>query len=181
MPIRKFEDHTPVISASAYVDDSALVIGDVVLGDNVSIWPQCVIRGDIHFIRIGERTNIQDGSILHVTHDSDFNPGGYPLTIGSGNTVGHRVTLHGCTIGDNCLIGMGAIIMDGAVVESKVMIGAGSLVPPGKTLETGHLYVGSPVQKKRPLTDQELAFLDYSANRYATLKERHLAMRELEE
>ena len=178
MTIRKFEDHIPTIPDSTYVDETALVIGDVVIGEESSIWPMCVVRGDIHSIRIGERTNIQDSSILHVTHASDYNPGGYPLTIGNGVTVGHRVTLHGCTVGDHCLIGMGVTLMDGVEVEERVMVGAGSLVPPGKTLKSGHLYVGSPVQKKRPLTDQELNFLEYSAKRYVELKDRHQAGQE---
>ena len=123
------------------------------------MWPLTVIRGDMHRIRIGARTSIQDGSVLHITHAGPFNPDGYPLTIGDDVTVGHKVILHGCTIGNRVLVGMGAIVMDGAVVEDEVVIGAGSLVPPGKRLESGYLYVGSPVKQARPLSDKEKAYL----------------------
>ena len=132
-----------------------------------------VIRGDVHSIRIGERTNIQDASVCHVTHDGDFSPGGFPLTVGNNVTVGHRVLLHACTVGDDCLIGMAATIMDGAVIEDNVIVGAGSLVPTGKRLESGYLYVGSPVKRVRELNDKELAFLKYSAEHYSKLKDLH--------
>lgn len=174
MAVKKFENLTPDLAEGVYVAESATVIGDVTLGKDSSVWPSTVIRGDIHTITIGARSNIQDGSILHVTHASRFNEGGYPLTIGSGVTVGHKVTLHGCTIGNNCLIGIGSIVLDGAVIEDRVMIGAGSLVPPGKRLESGHLYVGSPVMKIRPLRERELEFLDYSEENYVKLKNRFL-------
>ena len=173
MPIRSFEQHNPQIHPSAYVDDTALVIGAVEIGEDSSIWPMSVIRGDIQHIRIGARTSIQDGTIIHVTHDSRFCPGGQPTVIGNDVTVGHKVILHACTIEDYCLIGMGAIVMDKAVVQSRVTIGAGSVVPPGKVLESGYLYVGSPVRQVRPLNDRELEFLEYSAQNYRRLKERH--------
>ena len=173
MAIRSFNGKTPNIAASAYVDETALVIGDVTIGDESSIWPMTVARGDVHSITIGKRTNIQDACILHVTHDGRFSPGGFPLNVGDDVTVGHRVTLHACTVGNFCLIGMSATIMDGAVLEDRVIIGAGSLVPTGKALEGGYLYVGSPVKRVRALDENELAFLEYSAVHYAKLKDRH--------
>ena len=180
MPIRPFEQHVPRIHPSAYVDDTAVVIGDVEISEDSSVWPLCVIRGDIQSIRIGARTSIQDGTIIHVTHDSRFCPGGQPTRIGNDVTVGHKVILHACTIEDYCLIGMGAIVMDKAVVQARVTIGAGSVVPPGKVLESGYLYVGSPVKQARPLNDRELEFLEYSAQNYRRLKERHRALIGLE-
>ena len=175
MTIRKFEDHWPRIAASAYIDDAALVIGDVEIGEDVSIWPMCVVRGDVHRIRIGARTNIQDGTVVHVTHDGRFTPGGQPTVIGSDVTVGHKAILHACTVENVCLIGMSAVIMDKAVVQSRVIIGAGSVVSPGKVLESGYLYVGSPAKKVRPLSDRELQLLSYSAQNYVKLKNQHLA------
>ncbi len=173
MPIRTFEQHTPRIHPTAFIDDTAVVIGDVEIGEDSSVWPTCVIRGDIQSIRIGARTSIQDGTIVHVTHDSRFCPGGQSTLIGNDVTVGHRVILHACTIEDYCLIGMGAIVMDKAVVRARVTIGAGSVVPSGKVLESGFLYVGSPVKQVRPLNERELEFLEYSAENYRRLKERH--------
>lgn len=173
MTIRTFEDCTPVIAASAYVDPTALVIGDVSIGEHASLWPMVVARGDVNRIRIGAGTNIQDGSVLHVTHDGKFTPGGFALTIGENITVGHRVILHACSIGDGCLIGMAATVMDGAVLGPRLILGAGSLVPPGKELEGGHLWVGSPARKLRPLTDREFEMLSYSAQHYIELKDRH--------
>jgi len=175
MPAKSFDDKTPSLSPSTFIHPTAVVIGDVELASDVSIWPLAVVRGDIHSIKIGARSNVQDGSVLHVTHASDFNPGGYPLIIGEDVTVGHNVTLHGCSIGNKCLIGMGAIVMDGAIVNDKVMIGAGSLVPPGKILESGYLYVGSPVKKARPINEKEEAFLNYSPQNYVRLKNKYLA------
>ena len=172
--IRAFEGITPVVAASTFIDETAVVIGNVSIGEHSSIWPAVVIRGDVNTITIGDRTSIQDGSVLHVNHDADYNPGGDPLNIGSYVTVGHKVMLHGCTIEDHCLIGMSSTILDKAVVESNTMIGAGSLVSPGKVLESGHLYVGVPARQMRKLTDEELAYLDYAANFYADLKSKHL-------
>ena len=175
MSIRPFQQHTPTLGERAFVDRSAVVIGDVEIGADSSIWPLTVIRGDMHRIRIGARTSVQDGCVLHITHAGPFNPDGYPLVIGDEVTVGHKVTLHGCTLGNRILVGMGSIVMDGAVVEDEVIIGAGSLVPPGKTLESGFLYVGSPVKQARALTDKERAFFPYSAANYVRLKDQHLA------
>jgi carbonic anhydrase/acetyltransferase-like protein (isoleucine patch superfamily) len=176
MSVRPFEECKPLIHPTAYVDETALVIGDVEIGQDSSIWPMSVVRGDIQSIRIGARTSIQDGTIIHVTHDSRFCPGGQPTVIGNDVTVGHKVILHACTIESFCLIGMGAIIMDKAVVQSRVTIGAGSVVPPGKVLESGFLYVGSPIRQVRPLTERELEFLEYSAQNYRRLKDRYRAM-----
>ena len=173
MTVRKFEQYTPEIAESAFIDESAVVTGNVVVGADSSIWPMCSVRGDIHSIRIGERTNIQDGSILHVTHGSEFAPGGNPLSIGNDVTVGHNAVVHACTVEDMCLIGMGSVLLDGSVVRSGVIVGAGSLVPPGKVLDAGYLWLGSPVSKVRQLTENEKAFLEYSARHYVELKNRH--------
>nr|WP_059391103.1 gamma carbonic anhydrase family protein [Pseudomonas toyotomiensis] len=175
MAIRKYQQHVPQLGERAFVDASAVVIGDVELGEDSSVWPMTVIRGDMHRIRIGARTSVQDGSVLHITHAGPFNPEGYPLIIGDEVTVGHKVTLHGCTLGNRILVGMGSIVMDGAVVEDEVIIGAGSLVPPGKRLESGYLYVGSPVKQARALTDKERNFFSYTAGNYVKLKDLHLA------
>lgn len=164
----------PRIGSGAYVHPSASVIGDVELGDDVSVWPGTVIRGDVNFIRIGAGTNVQDLSVLHVSHKSSWDPEGAPLIIGSNVTIGHKVILHGCTIEDECLIGMGSIIMDKVVVHKHVLVGAGSLVPEGKVLESGYLYLGSPAKKVRPLTEQELGHFLYSANHYIKLKNQYL-------
>ena len=171
--IRTFEGITPVIGASTFIDETAVVIGNVTIGEDSSVWPTTVIRGDVNRITIGDRTSIQDGSVLHVNHDADYNPGGDPLSVGSGVTVGHKVMLHGCTIEDRCLIGMSSTILDKVVVESNTIIGAGSLVSPGKVLEGGYLYVGVTARQIRELTDEELAYLDYAADFYAQLKSRH--------
>ena len=173
--IRTYQGTSPQLGARAFVDASAVVIGDVVLGEDASVWPMAVVRGDMHRIRIGARSSVQDGSVLHITHAGPFNPDGYPLLIGDEVTIGHNVTLHGCTLGSRILVGMGSIVMDGAVVEDEVVIGAGSLVPPGKVLESGYLYVGSPVKQARPLSDKERAFFAYSAANYVKLKDLHLA------
>jgi carbonic anhydrase/acetyltransferase-like protein (isoleucine patch superfamily) len=174
MSIEKFKGILPKLGHSVYIADSAVVIGDVTIGNNVSIWPTTVVRGDVESIKIGDDTNIQDGSVLHVTHYGKFTDKGYPLTIGKGVTVGHRAIVHACTIGNYCLVGMGAIIMDDAVLEDYVMLGAGALVPSGKTLESGHLYVGSPAKMVRALNDAEREFLIYSSQHYVTLKNKYL-------
>ena len=173
MTVRRFQGISPRIAANAYVDDSAVVIGDVSIGEDASLWPMVVARGDINFIEIGARTNIQDGTILHVSHDSEFAPGGFPLRIGADITVGHQVILHGCHIEDGCLIGMGATVMDGAILRTGVLLGAGSLVPPGQELEGGYLWVGSPARRVRPLREQERAFLEYSPQHYVELKNQY--------
>lgn len=175
MTIRTFQGTTPVLGPRVFIDSSAVVIGDVEIGEDSSVWPLTVIRGDMHRIRIGRRTSIQDGSVLHITHAGPFNPQGYPLLIGDEVTVGHQALLHGCVIGNRVLIGMGATVMDGAVIEDEVILGAGSLVPPGKVLESGHLYVGRPAKRIRALDDKEKAFFAYSAANYVRLKDQHLA------
>jgi len=175
MTIRTFEDFTPRIARSAFVDEHALVIGDVIIDDDASIWPMTVVRGDISPIRIGARTNIQDGSVLHVTHDSEFAPGGFSCSVGADVTVGHKAILHACVVEDSCLIGMGATVMDGAVVRSGAIVAAGALVTPGKDLEGGYLWVGAPARRGRALTNKEQAFLNYSVKHYIELKNRHMA------
>ena len=175
MAIRTYQNHTPTLGERAFVDSSAVVIGDVEIGADSSVWPLTVIRGDMHRIRIGERTSVQDACVLHITHAGPFNPDGFALLIGDDVTIAHKVMLHGCKVGNRILIGMGSIVMDGAVVDDDVIIGAGSLVPPGKRLESGFLYVGSPVKQVRPLTDKERAFFTYSAANYVKLKDLHLA------
>ena len=173
--IAAYQGIVPQLGSGVYIHASASVIGDVVLGDDASVWPCTVIRGDVNAIRIGHGTNVQDCSVLHVSHKSEWDPDGAPLIIGNNVTIGHKVILHGCTIGDECLIGMGAIVMDKVVVQSRVLIGAGALVPEGKTLESGYLYLGSPARKVRPLTEQELAHFTYSAQHYIRLKNNYLA------
>ncbi len=175
MAIREFEGILPNIDPSAYIDDTALVIGDVEIGKDSSVWPFTTIRADVRSIRIGMQTNIQDNSVLHVTHDGPYNPEGYALQVGNNITVGHRVILHGCTIHDNCLIGMGATVMDGAIIHSNTIIGAGSLIPPGKELEGGYLWVGSPARRVRALGEDEVNAIEYSTRHYVELKNRHHA------
>ncbi len=177
MTIRKFESHTPHIHESAYIDETALVSGEVDIGEESSVWPMSVIRGDVNYIKIGKRSNIQDGSVLHVTHDPNthteeagLKQTGYPLIIGDDVTIGHKALLHACEIHDRVLVGMGAIVMDGTVVEEETIIAAGSLVPPRKTLESGYLWVGNPARKSRELTDKEKQYLKYSADHYVRLK-----------
>lgn len=172
--IRDFEQATPRLGEGAWVDDTALVSGDVELGAQSSVWPMAVVRGDVNAIRIGARTNIQDGSVLHATHDGPFSPGGATLSLGDEITVGHGVILHACTVGNRCLIGMGAVVMDQAVLESGLYLAAGTLVPPGKRLAGGYLYRGSPAQQVRELTKKEIEFLEYSAAHYVRLKDRHV-------
>ena len=151
----------------AMLADNATVVGDVRLAKDVGIWFGVTIRGDDSSITIGEGTNVQDNSCIHVDV-------GAPLTIGRGVTIGHNVTLHGIEVGDYSLIGMGSIVMDNAVVESRVMIGAGALVAPGKRLESGYLYIGNPCRRARELSEKELAYLRYSAEHYVSLKNRHM-------
>lgn len=175
MAIRSYRSIFPNLGSSCYIDDSSVIVGDVSLGDDVSIWPLVAARGDVNFIRIGARTNIQDGTILHVTRKSSSLPDGLPLIIGEDVTVGHKCMLHGCILGNRILVGMGAIVMDGAIVEDDVFIGAGTLVPPNKRLESGYLYVGNPMVKKRELNEKERAFLAQSAQNYVQLKNEYLA------
>ena len=166
----------PQLAAGVYIHPTATVIGDVILADDVSVWPGTVIRGDINSIRIGAGTNVQDLSVLHVGHRSSEDPMGAPLIIGSNVTIGHNVILHGCSLEDECFIGMGSIVMDKALLQRYVMLGAGSLVPEGKVLESGYLYLGSPVRKIRKLTEKEREQFMYSAKHYIKLKNNYLAI-----
>lgn len=172
--IRNFQGIAPLLQDGVFVDPSALVLGDVHLGRDSSIWPMTVLRGDVNKIRIGSRSNIQDGSVLHVTHPHSDEPEGHSVLVGDNVTVGHRVILHGCKVGDNCLVGMGSTVMDGAILEPFVLLGAGSLVPPGKILEGGYLWLGSPVRKVRALSENERDWIAYSATHYVELKNKHL-------
>lgn len=174
MNLRSFENLSPQLGKRVYVDPASTVIGDVHIGDESSVWPGTVVRGDIHRIRIGARTSIQDGSVLHVTHAGPYNPDGYPLTIGDDVTLGHQVMLHGCTLGDRILIGMQSIVLDGAHIGNEVVLGAGSLVPPGKNLESGFLYLGRPAKKVRELSDSEREYFLYTAQKYVELSGRYL-------
>ncbi len=174
--LRALPNGVPVLGENVFVDASAVVSGQVVLGDEVSVWPCVSIRGDLLPIHIGARSNIQDGSILHTSQKSTQHPDGFPLHIGTDVTVGHGVILHGCTIGNLCLIGMGSIVLDGVILEDEVFLGAGSLVPPGKILESGFLWLGNPVKKIRPLTADERAFLQVSAQNYVRLKALHVGL-----
>ncbi len=171
--LRTYKNIRPSLGADVYVDESAQVIGDVVIGADSSIWPQCVVRGDVNHIRIGARTNLQDGTIVHVTHKSNRDPGRATM-IGDDVTVGHRVTLHGCTVENLCLIGMDSSILDGAIIRSRVLLGAGSLVTEGKDIEGGYLWMGRPARRVRPLTEQEQSWFEYSAQHYVRLKNDYL-------
>lgn len=165
----------PRLGERVYIHATAAVMGDVLLGDDVSVWPATVVRGDVNAIRIGVGSNVQDGSVLHVSHRSGWDAAGAPLDIGRYVTIGHKVILHGCTLHDECLIGMGSIVMDKAVVQQHVLLGAGSLVPEGKVLESGYLYLGSPAKRIRKLSADELARFRYSAEHYIRLKNQYLA------
>jgi carbonic anhydrase/acetyltransferase-like protein (isoleucine patch superfamily) len=173
--VRNFQGKVPQVGNRVLIDPSAVVLGNVVLEDDVSIWPQVAIRGDMHRIRVGARTSVQDGCVLHITHAGPYNPDGWPLDIGCDVTIGHSATLHGCTIGNRVLVGMAATVMDGAVVEEDVVIAAGALVTPGKHLRSGYLYAGSPAREMRALSDKELSYFTYSANNYVKLKDLHIA------
>ncbi|MBT0570341.1 gamma carbonic anhydrase family protein [Curvibacter sp. CHRR-16] len=170
MPLSPYLDTFPQVDASAWVHPSAQVIGDVTLGADSSVWCNTVLRGDVNRIQIGHSSNIQDLTMGHVSHKSAAKPQGSPLIIGNYVTVGHSVVLHGCTVGDACLIGMGSIVMDDVVIEPQVMLGAGSLVSPGKVLKSGYLYMGRPAAQVRPLTPEEVAYLTYSAEHYVRVK-----------
>jgi carbonic anhydrase/acetyltransferase-like protein (isoleucine patch superfamily) len=174
MPLEHYLDTFPVIGDRVYLHSSCQVIGDVKIGDDSSIWCNTVLRGDVNRIQIGRCSNVQDLAMGHVSHKTPENPGGAPLIIGDYVTVGHSVILHGCTIGDECLIGMGSIIMDNAVIPDRVMIGAGSLVSPNKKLESGMLYMGRPAKAVRALTEEEIVYLKYSAEHYMRVKNNYL-------
>ncbi|MEO5810943.1 MAG: gamma carbonic anhydrase family protein [Rhodanobacter sp.] len=174
-PLRSFGGSTPQLGQRVYVDMAATVIGAVELGDDVSIWPGAVLRGDVHRIEVGARSNIQDGAIVHVTHDGPYSPGGFPCVIGAGVTIGHGAVVHACTIGDGCLIGMHATVLDGAIIGKYGFVGAGSLIAPGKVVGAGELWLGSPARFVRKLSDRQIEQLQYSANHYVRLKDQYLA------
>jgi len=173
--IRAFGGASPKLAARVYVDPAATVIGDVELGDDVSLWPGAVVRGDVERIRVGARTNVQDCAVLHVTHDGPYSPGGFSCIVGSDVTIGHGAVVHACTVGDCCLIGMHATLLDGVVVRRHAFVGAGALVAPGKVVGEGELWVGSPARCVRRLSDTEIEALHYSANHYVELKDEYLA------
>ncbi len=174
LSIRPFNGTQPQFGKHVYIDPSATLIGDVELGDDVSVWPGAVIRGDVQHIHIGARTSVQDGAILHVTHDGPYSPGGRPLEIGAEVTIGHGAVLHACRVGDTCLIGIHAVLLDGVVVEPTAMIGAAALVPPGKIVASGELWLGNPARCVRKLNAGEIEQLAYSAAHYVRLKNRYL-------
>ena len=174
MNSRAFNGIVPRLGANAYVDADALVIGDVELGEDASIWPGAVVRGDVQRIRVGARSSIQDGAVLHVTHDGPYTPGGSPLLIGADVTVGHAAALHACTVEDACLIGIHATLLDGAVVRRHSMIGAGAMLSPGKVVGEGELWLGNPARFTRKLSDIEIEKLYYSAQNYVRLKNQYL-------
>lgn len=174
MSVRPWREWTPRLGPRVWMDPAATVIGRVTIGEDSSIWPGVVIRGDVNFIRIGARTSIQDNSVLHVASDRMADEGGIPLLIGDDCTVGHGVILHACTVGNRCLIGMGAIVMDGAVIGDEVIVAAGALVPAGKTLPPRTLWIGSPARQARALTQGEIANLAESAAHYVALKDDYL-------
>jgi carbonic anhydrase/acetyltransferase-like protein (isoleucine patch superfamily) len=158
--IRSYRSHWPQIAPSAYIDPAAVIIGNVTIGERASIWPGVVVRGDVHWIRIGARTNIQDGSVLHVMKDQS------PLAIGDGVTVGHGVILHGCMIESRVLIGMGAIVLNNVRVGSGSIIAAGTLVPEGTQVPPNSMFMGHPGKFRREVTERELESIDGYASRY---------------
>ena len=179
MTLRPYLDQFPRLGERVYVDPAASVIGDVELADDVSVWPGCVVRGDVNFIRVGARTNIQDGTVIHVSHDGPHAKlGGFATVIGEDVTIGHKAIVHACRIGDAALIGMGAIVLDGAVVESHGFVGAGAVVPPGKTVGRGELWLGNPARKVRVLSEADIEGLYYSAQHYVRLKNLYLGIAE---
>jgi len=169
MAIECYLDQQPRLGEGVFVHASAQVIGDVELADGVSVWPGAVIRGDVNAIRIGAGSNVQDNAVLHVSHRRPENPEGAPLFIGERVTVGHGVILHGCRIGNECLIGLGCLVLDKAVIEDRVLLGAGSLVTERQRLEHGWLYLGRPARAVRRLSEEELAYFAYTANNYVQL------------
>ena len=175
MTIRPYLDQIPSLGARVYVDPAATVIGTVTLGDDVSIWPGCVVRGDVNFIRIGARSNIQDGTVIHVSHDGPHaRLGGFATVIGDDVTIGHKAIIHACRIEDAALIGMGAVLLDGAVVRKHGFVGAGALLAPGKVVGEAELWLGNPARKVRVLSDAEIEGLYYSAQHYVRLKDQYL-------
>lgn len=173
--VYRFMNRRPRFGRRVFIDARAAVSGDVELGDDVSIWPMAVVRGDVNRILIGARSNIQDGCIVHVTHEFPAKPQGHPTVVGEDVTVGHGAILHGCTIGDRCLVGMGAIIMDGAVLEPDSLVAGGAVVTPGTVVPSGTLWRGNPARQARALSDEEKAWQAYSAAHYVRLKDLYLA------
>ena len=174
MTIRPYLNQFPVLGERVYVDPAATVIGQVTLGEDVSIWPGCVVRGDVNFIRIGARSNIQDGTVIHVSHDGPHAKlGGFATVIGDDVTIGHKAIIHACRIEDAALIGMGAVLLDGCVVRKHGFVGAGALVAPGKVVGQGELWLGNPARKVRVLGDAEIEGLYYSAQHYVRLKDQY--------
>jgi carbonic anhydrase/acetyltransferase-like protein (isoleucine patch superfamily) len=174
--LRPFNNSQPRLGERVFIDPACIVIGDVVIGDDSSIWPGTIIRGDVNHIRIGARSNIQDGTVIHVSHSGpNGKPVGYPTLIGDDVTIGHGAIIHACSIGDACLIGMGAIVLDGAVVEKNGFVGAGAVIPPGKTVASGELWLGNPAKCVRNLNEQEIEQLYYSAAHYVRLKDMYLS------
>lgn len=171
----RFLMQKPVLGERVFIAPEAHLSGAVEIGSDASLWPMAVARGDVNRIVIGARSNIQDGCVLHVTHESEWQPKGGPLLIGEDVTVGHAALLHACTIGDRCLVGMGAIVMDGAVLEPDSMVAGGAVVPPGKTVATGTLWRGNPARFARDLSEKEISYLLYSARHYVKLKNLYLA------
>lgn len=170
MPIlRRFGEKAPNVHASAFVAPGAVVVGDVEVGERSSIWFGCVLRGDVNSIRIGARTNVQDLTTIHVTSRT------HPTVVGDEVTIGHRVVLHGCTIEDRCLVGIGSVVMDGAVVGPEAVVGAGALVPPGMVVPPRTLVMGSPAKVKRDLTPEEIEALRRSAENYVEYAARYVA------
>jgi len=167
--VRDFEGKSPQLGEGVFLAESAAVIGDVVVGARTSIWYGTVLRGDVFHIRVGAETSIQDNAVVHVTSGKNA------AIIGDRVTIGHSVVVHGCTVGDGCLIGMGAVLLDRATIGPRCIVGAGALVTPGTEIPEGHLALGSPAKVKRALTDEELAWIDSSAQHYVKLAARYLA------
>lgn len=173
--VRPYLDQLPQLGQRVYIDEAARVIGDVVLGDDVSVWPFTVIRGDVNYVRIGDRTNVQDGSVIHVSHDGPHAKlGGFATVIGADCTIGHKAIVHACRIEDACLVGMGSTVLDGAVIQKHGFLGAGALLPPGKVMGEGEMWLGAPAKFARKLSDAEIQALFYSASHYVKLKDEYL-------
>lgn len=174
--IRPYLDQLPQLGQRVYIDEAARVIGDVVLGDDVSVWPFTVIRGDVNYVRIGDRTNVQDGTVIHVSHDGPHAKlGGFATVIGADCTIGHKAIVHACQIADACLVGMGSTILDGAVIQKHGFLGAGALLSPGKVMGEGEMWLGAPAKFARKLSDAEIQALFYSAGHYVKLKDEYLS------
>lgn len=174
MAIYCFDGHTPSLGENAWVHEMAYVCGEVSLAEQVTVWPCAVLRGDVASISLGARSNVQDGVVIHVNHNSSqYMPIGQKTSVGSDVTIGHAAVVHACTIGNEVLIGMNASVLDGAIIEDQVLLAAGALVPPGKLLASGWLYAGSPAKPMRELNEKEKRFFKYSAAHYVALGKRH--------